>query len=134
MLSNKEKNLVDKFKTDNIYKFNQSSWKLIPRWLLLFSDPNTQLNVILKWNILYIKNINTRISELDMIHCKVKNTSGFKLYKRQAIVIFNILNRFDIVAHTNTSLGKSLPLQANLVIEIGTIVIVLSSTVALIED
>ena len=69
-----------------------------------------------------------------MIHCKVKNTSGFKLYKRQAIVIFNILNRFDIVAHTNTSLGKSLPLQANLVIEIGTIVIVLSSTVALIED
>ena len=69
-----------------------------------------------------------------MIRHKVKNTFGFQLYKWQTVVILDILNGFNIDVHAGTSLGNSLPFQASLRVKIGAIVLVISPTLALIED
>ncbi len=49
-------------------------------------------------------------------------------------VIFNILKGVDIAVHAGTSLGIRLPFQISLTIKIGAIVLVVSPTVALMED
>ena len=48
ILSNKKRNLVDKFEKNRVYKFNLSSQKLLPRQLPLSSYHNMQTNVISK--------------------------------------------------------------------------------------
>ncbi len=69
-----------------------------------------------------------------MVRRKVKNTFGFQPYRWQAAVILDILNGFDVAVHASTSLGKSLPFQAIPRVKIGAIVLVVSPTVALMED
>ena len=69
-----------------------------------------------------------------MVCRQVKNTFGFQPYKWQAAVILDILKGVNIIVHVGTSSGKSLPFQAILTIKIGAIVLLISSTMALIED
>lgn len=69
-----------------------------------------------------------------MVRRKVKNTFGFQPYKWQAAVILDILKGVDVAVHAGTSSGKSLPFQAIPTVKIGAIVLVVSPTVALIED
>ncbi len=69
-----------------------------------------------------------------MVRHKVKNTFGFQPYRWQVAVILDILNGFDVAVHAGISSGKSLPFQAISRVKIGAIILVVSPTVALIED
>lgn len=69
-----------------------------------------------------------------MVYRKVKNTFGFQPYKWQAAAILNILKGVDVAFYANTSSRKSLPFQAISTVKIGMIVLVVSPTVALMED
>ena len=69
-----------------------------------------------------------------MVCRKVKNTFSFQPYKRQAAVILDILKGINIAVYAGRSLGKSLPFQAILTVKMGAIVLVVSATVALVED
>ena len=134
VLSNKEKNLVNRFKRDSIYEFNLSSREPSPRRLPLSPCHNTEANAVSKWDIPNIKHVGTRISGFNMICHKVKNSFGFQLYKWQAAIILNILKRVNVVVQADTSLGKSLPFQANPIVKIGAIIFVVSPMMTLIED
>lgn len=50
------------------------------------------------------------------------------------MVILDILNRVDIAIHTDISLRKSLPFRAILIVKIEAIILIISPTMALIED
>ncbi len=77
VLSNKERNLVNKFERDSIYEFNLSSRELSPRRSPLSPCHDTQANAVSKWDILNIKHVGTRVPGFDMVRRKVKNTFGF---------------------------------------------------------
>ena len=70
----------------------------------------------------------------DMVCRKVKNTFGFQPYKWQAAVILDILKRVDVAVHAGISSGKSLPFQAIPIVKLGAIVLLVSPTIALMED
>ena len=134
VLSNEDRNLLDRFETNSIYEFNLSSQKPSPRQSLLTLCHNMQPNAISKWDIPKVKQFNTKTSDFDIIRHKIKNTFGFQPYKWKAAVILDILNRFDVTVQAATSLGKSLLFQATFRIKIGAIILVISPTMALIED
>ena len=134
VLSNEKRNLVDRFERDSIFEFNLISQEPLPRQSSLSSCHDTQTNAALKWDISNIKHVGTRTPGFDMVRRKVKNTFGFQPYKWQAVVILDILKGVDVVVHVGTSSGKSLPFQAIPTVKIGAIVLVVSPTVALIED
>lgn len=69
-----------------------------------------------------------------MVFRKVKNTFGFQPYKWQAAIILDILKGVDVAVYASTSSGKSFPFQAIPTVKIGTIVLMMSPTVTLIEN
>lgn len=77
VLSNKEKNLVNKFKKNCVYELNLSFWESSPWQLPLSFCHNTQTNTVSKWDIPIIKHIGTKTPRSNMIYCKIKNTFDF---------------------------------------------------------
>lgn len=69
-----------------------------------------------------------------MVCYKVKNTFAFQPYKWQVAVILDILKGVNIAIHASTSLEKSLPFRAISTVKIETIVLIISPTVAFMED
>lgn len=130
MLSNKDKNLVDRFEKSSIYKFNLSFWKTVTLTIIFIS---LLLHIIIrciKMEHFDIKYIVTRILRFDMICYKIKNAFNFWLDKWQVLVILNSPNAFEIVININTSLGINLLFQIISLIKIRVILLVLLLMIA----
>ena len=69
-----------------------------------------------------------------MICHKVKNKFGFQSYKWQKVVIFSILNRFDVAVYVGISLGKNLLCQIIFKLKIRAIIFMILSIIALIKN
>lgn len=69
-----------------------------------------------------------------MVRHKVKNTFSFQPYKWQATVSLDILKGVNVTVHAGISLEKILPFQTIPSVKIGAIVLVVSPTMALMED
>ncbi len=74
VLSNEDRNLLNRFETNSVYEFNLSSREPSPRRLPLAPRHNTQPNVISKWDIPEVKKFGTRTPGFDIVCRKVKNT------------------------------------------------------------
>lgn len=69
-----------------------------------------------------------------MICHKVKNKFDFQSYKWQKVIIFSILNRFDVAVYVSISLGKNLLSQIIFKLKIRAIIFMILSIIALIKN
>lgn len=125
-----------RFERDSVYEYDSSSPE--PEYSIPPPSLSTQrdkvADSIQKWNKVDTKGTKTKTPGFNRIRRKVKDKFGLQPYRWQTAIILDILSGFDVVLSAGTSAGKSLPYQAIPVINPDAIVLVVSPTIALMED
>ena len=123
------------FERDSVYEYNSSSpepeFSVPPLPLVTY---NRESDSIQKWHQVDTKGTKTTTPGFDRIRRKVKDKFGIQPYRWQTSVVLDILDGSDVALSAGTSAGKSLPYQAIPVIRPHAIVLVVSPTIALMED